>query len=74
MKRLLRKILGSYYWWRYGVCPIHLTLARAGINAEPKWVCEDCDVVRVDVYEKKREKREHHRTYAMKRLRKLNED
>ena len=38
-----RKIADWYYWRRYGICPVHLTLARSGGCYMPKWICDSCD-------------------------------
>lgn len=40
---MLRRLWGWYYWRRYGICPVHLVLARAGGGYEPKWICNKCD-------------------------------
>jgi hypothetical protein len=41
--KLLRKLRNWYKWKKYGICPIHLILARAGGGYEPKWICDMCD-------------------------------
>ncbi len=43
MKSIRCRILEWYYWRKFGVCPIHLELARSGGGYSPKWICDTCD-------------------------------
>lgn len=38
-----RRIRNWWRWYKYGICPIHLTLAAAGGGYEPKWTCKECE-------------------------------
>jgi len=43
MNNIFRKIRVWWYWRKYDVCPVHLSLVRSGGGYEPHWICDKCD-------------------------------
>lgn len=67
--RFLRRLRHFYNWRRYGICPIHLELARRGGGYSPKWICSKCDFENTWKHEDRGRKYDALRLEKLKKMR-----